>query len=479
LQFWANQFETSKNEKISVSEEVKVLFTAIYKLFDENKGLLEKGFTDADRRNFVDSLGKVGSEYRNTIYNKSFSGIKKTIERKTLVDFTQLLLGYMDQSIRKNKRDDGLYHTYNLISFTDNGISIRNLYEMLEGQVAVLSSGYLSVNESVEVLNSLKNSSLYRVDQDSYLLYPDRQLPLFVEKNNIPIQMIMGSKLLSELVNDRNLSIISSDDLGNFHFNGAFRNANVLENALNKLDSIKYSTLVAEEKELVLGIYEALFDHQSFTGRSGTFYGYEGLGSIYWHMVSKLLLAAQEVYIKAVNEHVDKPLIDKLKAHYLDIKAGIGLNKSPELYGAFPTDAYSHTPGNAGVQQPGMTGLVKEDFISRMRELGVHIYKGEIVFKNSLFSTHELLKHKGVFNYYDLKGAEHSFELQEGQFGFTFCQVPIVYAESHHNSIHLLLSDGNEINIYGHVVTKDLSAKIFNRTGEIVKIKVAFSDFVK
>ena len=33
-----------------------------------------------------------------------------------------------------------------------------------------------------------------------------------------------------------------------------------------------------------------------FTGRSGSFFAYEGLGSIYWHMVSKLLLAVRSAY---------------------------------------------------------------------------------------------------------------------------------------------------------------------------------------
>ena len=47
--------------------------------------------------------------------------------------------------------------------------------------------------------------------------------------------------------------------------------------------------------------------------------------------------------------------------HYFEILAGIGAHKSPELYGAFPTDPYSHTPGGKGAQQPGMTGQVKED----------------------------------------------------------------------------------------------------------------------
>ena len=86
---------------------------------------------------------------------------------------------------------DGLYHAYNLISFKENSISIRYLYEMLEGQVAVLSSGFLSAKESLDVLNALKTSSLFRQDQYSYLLYPNRQLARFIEKNNIPKEKII------------------------------------------------------------------------------------------------------------------------------------------------------------------------------------------------------------------------------------------------------------------------------------------------
>ena len=47
-------------------------------------------------------------------------------------------------------------------------------------------------------------------------------------------------------------------------------------------------------QDSILELFENIFDHASFTGRSGTFFAYEGLGSIYWHMVSKLLLAVQE-----------------------------------------------------------------------------------------------------------------------------------------------------------------------------------------
>jgi len=325
LKFWSEQFHETSLDQLIISEEVKSLFDKVFTLFAENKALIESGFSTGQRRRFADYLGQAGSDYRNSVYQNSFSGTKKAIQTKTLIEFMELGIRYMDQSIRVNKREDGLYHAYNLISFSDQRISIRYLYEMLEGQVAVLSSGYLSVHESLDVLNSLKNSALFRPDQYSYLLYPDRQLPLFIHKNNIPAGKVADSKLLSKLIADNDLSILSKDELGNCHFNGSFRNAGTLENALNQLDQTKYAALLSEEKELVLTIFLELFDHQSFTGRSGAFYGYEGLGSIYWHMVSKLLLAAQECYFRGVDEGADPAIIDRIKDHYYEIKAPIGL----------------------------------------------------------------------------------------------------------------------------------------------------------
>jgi hypothetical protein len=474
LNFWSEQLKESDNNEIPVSEEVEALFSKIFTLFNDNTTLLETGFSNSDRRRFVDYLGEAGSNYRNSVYKKSFSGAKKYIQVKALAEFAQLALRYTDQSIKVNKREDGLYHAYNLISFSDKSVSIRHLYEMLEGQVAVLSSGYLTAQESLDVLNALKWSSLFRRDQYSYLLYPDRQLPLFIQKNNIPGEEIKASKLLSKLAEDKDLSVISSDDLGNYHFNGTFRNAEMLERALDKLDASKYSAFIAKEKRQVLAIYDSIFDHQSFTGRSGTFYGYEGLGCIYWHMVSKLLLAAQECYFRGIAEGADPVVIGKIKDHYFEIKAGIGLNKSPELYGAFPTDAYSHTPGNSGVQQPGMTGLVKEEFISRMRELGVHIQDGKIVFKFSLINPVELLNQSSVFEYFDLKGDVRAITLNKGQLGFTFCQIPVVYSVSNEDKISITFSDGKKIFMTGHTINSEMSARIFDRSGDIVRVEVFF-----
>ena len=44
----------------------------------------------------------------------------------------------------------------------NDAVSISYLPEMLEGQVAVLSSGYLSTKEALSVLNALKASKLFR-----------------------------------------------------------------------------------------------------------------------------------------------------------------------------------------------------------------------------------------------------------------------------------------------------------------------------
>ena len=97
-------------------------------------------------------------------------------------------------------------------------------------------------------------------------------------------------------------------------------------------------------------------------------------------MVSKLLLAALENIQNAVMNNANEKIIKELIECYFDIRGGIGFNKTPKDYGAFPTDPYSHTPGFAGAKQPGMTGQVKEEVITRLIELGVFVSSGCICF---------------------------------------------------------------------------------------------------
>jgi hypothetical protein len=471
LEFWEARFTNNSLEEIKISEEIKTHLDQTFSIFTENIEVLQRGFSDKERYSFTRSLGQAGSQYRTAVYMDSFSGRRSGVKTEKLKEFVGLALKYMNHSIGKNRREDGLYHAYNLVSFKGESISIRNLYEMLEGQVSVLSSGYLSTKESLDVLDALKDSRMFRQDQYSYMLYPNRQLPRFEEKNNIPEKSMASSALLQKLVTDMDTSLVNRDVRGGAHFNGAFRKAADLEFALDKLNTRKYASLVQTEKEDILGIFEDIFDHQSFTGRSGTFYGYEGLGSIYWHMVSKLLLAAQECYFRGEEKKADPLILGRIKDHYYEIKAGIGLYKSPDIYGAFPTDAYSHTPANAGAKQPGLTGQVKEDVISRLYELGLHIKGGKISFDPSLLNREEVLLQKSTFNYFDHSGKEKSLTLEAKQLGFTFCQFPVIYTFAKADCVIISYVNGDRKEFPGNIIPEEISQQIFSRSAKILSIE--------
>ena len=219
-------------------------------------------------------------------------------------------------------------------------------------------------------------------------------------------------------------------------------------------------------------VFEEIFDHKSFTGRSGTFYGYEGLGSIYWHMVSKLLLAVFETTKKAIDNNDSPTLIGKLFDHYFEINAGIGAHKSPELYGAFPTDPYSHTPGGKGAQQPGMTGQVKEDIISRFGELGVRVKNGVLGFDPTILRDQEFLTEPKKFNYINVLGEPCTIELKKDTLAFTYCQVPVVYEKSQEAKIFIDFVSGMTKTYAVLQLDKELSNMLFLRNNIIEKITV-------
>ena len=471
LYFFNNILKSHTSEIILLSIEQNRLLLNMSNALEKNVSLLKGKISDKDRLNIMNLLGESSSQFREFIYTKSFSGDKKATSKIEIIAFIEISIKYIEHSIDASKRDDGLYHAYNLISFSSNSASISHLPEMLEGQVAVLSSGHLSAKEGLDVLDSLKESKLFREDQYSYILYPNKELPGFLQKNNIQKTKIDSSKLLSRLLNENNNKIVVKDSNGGFHFNANFNNADSLKRELEVLPK-EFKDLVDEEYDLVLDIFEEIFDHKSFTGRSGTFFGYEGLGSIYWHMVSKLLLSTFEIANQAVTVNEDKSVIGRLFEHYFEINEGIGVNKSPELYGAFPTDPYSHTPGGKGVQQPGMTGQVKEDILSRFGELGFSVSSGLISFNPSILRNSEFVKSETVFNYTSLDGELSSIVMPINSLGFTICQVPIIYKLSNVNNIKIFLNNTESTLLDGDSLSLELSKSIFKRENMINRIEV-------
>ena len=467
LNFFIKILKNDKSSSFEISTELYHFFEKLNLSFNK----IDLNLSNRDRKKFVDDIGEVAAEYRDRIYTSYFSGTKELVGRDKVINFLETAQKAIEQTIDTNKREDGLYHAYNLVNLDNDEISINRLSEMLEGQVGILSSGYLSDDESLSVLDSLKSSSLFWDEQYSYILYPNKDLLGFLDKNIIPENELNKSSLLTLLVKDGNNQIVVKDIKDKFHFNGLFHNASCLVSELENLPS-EYIKLAKEETDIILEIFERVFDHKSFTGRSGTFYGYEGLGSIYWHMVSKLLLASVEVTQRSIDNNSNPKTIGRLFDHYFEINEGIGVNKSPELYGAFPTDPYSHTPRGRGVQQPGMTGQVKEDVISRFHELGFYVNDGKITFEPTVLRKSEFIDEEKSFKFVNLDNEITYMDLNANSLAFTVCQVPIIYNISDKEDIKIIANDGGEEIIDGHELNFEHSQNIFNRTNLIKAVHV-------
>ena len=109
--------------------------------------------------------------------------------------------------------------------------------------------------------------------------------------------------------------------------------------------------------------------------------------------------ATGEVIGRAVDEGADAAVVDRLHGCFHEIRHGLGVHKPPAVYGAISIDPYSHTPEFTGVQQPGLTGQVKEDVIARFRQLGVRVERGEIVFEPVLLGRDEFLPAPAFFQF--------------------------------------------------------------------------------
>lgn len=460
--------------EVRLNAEVGEWFDAIRDALHDHRAMLAaRTIDDLGRRSLLDRLGAAAERYRTTLYAHGLCGQRTVVAVEDLTGFYELLVEFFDHTISLSRRSDGLYHAYNVMTATADGVAVGRLQEMLEGQVAVLSSGCLEAGECVSVLEALRSSRLYRADQHSYTLYPDRRLPGFLEKNIVPSERVLASRLLRALLADGNTDLIEQDVDGNLHFNSGFQNVRDLTAALARLAEQGYAGLVADEEGLIAEIFESVFRHREFTGRSGTFYGYEGLGCIYWHMVSKLLLAVHECCLAACG--AQDRACRQLVAAYHDIRAGLGFNKPPAVYGAFPTDPYSHTPGHGGARQPGMTGQVKEEIITRWAELGQVVREGEIRFEPVLLRPQEFLDHPETFEYVDVGGRHRSLCLEPGALAFTRCQTLFVVRLAADERVVVRLADGTERELRQPRLGPELSREIFGRTGRVERVDVFVS----
>ena len=425
---------------------------------------------DAARLDALKSLGMAGERHRQAVYSREW-GAAVPLSVAEIRGLFAAALPVIDATIRCNRRDDGMYHGYNLLKVGGGKAVVSRLDPMLEGQAAVLGSSLLSPREVLDILASLRRSALYRPDQHSYMLYPDREIRPFLERNTLPESALREAPVLADLTAEGNAALVTRDGHGGLHFQADLTNEADLAAVLDRLgNDPRWSAAVARDRGSVLELWEQVFRHSAFTGRSSGMFGFEGLGSIYWHMVAKLLLAVQESCLAAARE--GSPAFPELLAAYYDVRAGLGFTKPPAVYGAFPADPYSHTPRDRGAQQPGMTGQVKEEILTRFGELGVMVEGGCLRFAPRLLRRGEFRTEPGEFRYLDLGGAERSRALPAGSLAFTCCQVPVCYVLGDTPSLLVEKTGGGTETVPGDTLPREASAAIFARSGAISGLTV-------
>jgi hypothetical protein len=390
---------------VSMSREVSEWLRETAAALSDVRPKLKNAPASAETRHrLLVRLGEAASRYRETVYRKETFSDMVQQPLSEVDDMLDDALAAIDHSIQQNRREDGMYHAYNLLDLKPESIEVERLYAMLEGQVAALSSGAIAPAQAIDVLETLFESDMYRDDVRTFMLYPDRPLPGFLEKNRIPAERFESIPLLWQMVERGDESIVLRDEDGCYRFNADLRNRSDLIARLDDLASI-YGDEVQHARQSLLGLYEQVFNHKAFTGRSGTMFGYEGLGCVYWHMISKLLLVVQENFFVALTEGADEETHNRLGRLYYRVREALGFNKTPDEYGAFPTDPYSNTPKHARAQQPGMTGMVKEEVLTRFGELGVRVNEGGVNFELALLRAREFVASPQTFRFLDVRWA--------------------------------------------------------------------------
>ncbi|WP_310388759.1 hypothetical protein [Roseateles sp.] len=140
----------------------------------------------------------------------------------------------------------------------------------------------------------------------------------------------------------------------------------------------------------------------------------------YLAMTAKMPRAVQEQVFG--NADRQAPELAALTAQYWRVRDGLGYRKSAAACGAFPADPHSHMPGERGAQQPGMTGQVKEEVLTRWCELGLRMRDGQVHFNPVLLDAVELPA--------------------DGALTFTWAGVPFAYRRGTATRQRVQIADG-------------------------------------
>ena len=315
--------------EVPLDPAVAAWVTALRSAFEDHEELLDAtAITPTSRRALLDRLGTAYERYRAAT-DDVLPPPARPVAVAELAEAVRLFRAHVEVVTDGADRGDGLVDSYRVLVLGDGTAEVQPLYEMLEGQVAALGNPEQEPAAVVETVDAMVASGLYRADHESFLLYPKRPLPPFLERNVVPEELVTGP--LATLV-DAPGRLLRRDADDTVRFAGDLTNARDLDAALR---------------------------------RRGV---------------------AEDVRTAALADEVVAALVER----YELVRRGMGHRRTVAQYGTFPLDPHSHSPSQTGAQQPGMTGATKESVLIRLGELGVVVADGHVAFHPVLLTTDDL-----------------------------------------------------------------------------------------
>ena len=461
------------DRKIGFSKATANWLESTGRVLRAERGLLDQPrIGNGERGRVVDALGRVSDARRKTKFGRP----RTMVHASDIASFCDVAIEWLDHAIEANFREDGLFHGYNLLRVETDGVAILRLPEMLEGQVAAIASGRLPAERSADLIEALFDSSLHRRDLNTFILQPTKQIPSILGKGVIPDHVVGELPLLDRLVESGDRRLVERDQDGVLRFASLFVNERDVIYILDQMESDDdLAEDVARDRAGILECYESVFDHHAFTGRSGGMYGYEGIGCTYWHMVAKLLVAVGECVLAAERDNASSEAIGRLRDLYARVRDGLGFRMDTERFGALPIDAYSHSDGRGRAKQPGMTGQVKEELITRRMELGVRMEPEGIRFAPTFLPEEEWTTEPTIWTVRDpVDGTVRDLEIPANGLGFQCLGVPVVMRrEDGATRIQVQRTDGATEIFPGDRLDPGTSQRLIQRDGTISLIQIS------
>jgi hypothetical protein len=119
-----------------------------------------------------------------------------------------------------------------------------------------------------------------------------------------------------------------------------------------------------------------------------------------------------------------------------------------------------------------MSGVVKEEMLTRFGELGMRVTAGSVRFDTALLRAREFLADAGPFRFLDVDGRWQEIVVPAGGLAFTWCQVPFVYRldKAGTPTVTVTVENGERSALSAMALPAETARHIFQRSGRIRRI---------